>query len=335
MKICVCGGGNLGHVCAGFIAAKGIAEVNVLTRRPQSWQQTLDIVLPEGDTISGPLSLVTNDAKAAVHDVDVVLICLPGMGIAEELRNISPYLSPTTAVGTVVSNTGFFFFAHDILPASTPLFGLQRVPFISRIEEYGKKANLLGRKDQLKVCVEHTATPQQLLQVVEQLFQTPTEQVDNFLEVSLSNSNPLLHTARLFDLWNTWKEGETYATVPLFYADWTDNASSLYVAMDGELQNLIRQIGLSKDAIVPVLEYYESADVPALTRKIRSIPAFAGILSPMKAVEGGYIPDRTSRYFIEDFEFGLKFARQTAKEHNVPTPTMDKVFDWYEKKMKL
>ena len=45
--VCVCGGGSLGHVIAGYLSAKKGARVNILTQRPQLWQQELDIHTPE------------------------------------------------------------------------------------------------------------------------------------------------------------------------------------------------------------------------------------------------------------------------------------------------
>ena len=50
MKICICGGGNLGHVVAGFVAAQGQYEVCVLTRQPERWSQNIFIDAPEQTT---------------------------------------------------------------------------------------------------------------------------------------------------------------------------------------------------------------------------------------------------------------------------------------------
>jgi hypothetical protein len=38
--------------------------------------------------------------------------------------------------------------------------------------------------------------------------------------------------------------------------------------------------------------------------------------------------DLRSRYFTEDFPYGLDLLRQLAKEKNVNTPTMDEVQRW-------
>ena len=51
-------------------------------------------------------------------------------------------------------------------------------------------------------------------------------------------------------------------------------------------------------------------------------------MAPMKAVEGGFVPDFTDRYFSEDFPYGLSFACRIAKEHGIETPVMDKICQW-------
>ena len=136
MNICICGGGNLGHVTSGYVASKKNFNVNVLTRHPERWSTSLEITLPDGKHSIGQLSKVTNKPSDVIPQSDIVIICLPGMYIRQELETIKPFLKKETAVGSIVSSTGFFFQAHEVIPQQT-LFGFQRVPFISRITEYG------------------------------------------------------------------------------------------------------------------------------------------------------------------------------------------------------
>ena len=134
---------------------------------------------------------------------------------------------------------------------------------------------------------------------------TPVHLLSNHYEASLSNSNPLLHPSRLYDLWHDWRVGVVYPRVPLFYEEWTENAARLYIDMDNELQALLARLPVRPGAIPAVLAYYQSTDAASLAAKLRSIEAFKGIASPMKAVDGGFIPDWESRYFTEDFPYGL------------------------------
>lgn len=328
MKICICGGGNLGHVVAGFIAAQKKHEVCLLTRHPELWSQDLIIEAPAETTYSGHLNGLFSNAEQAVPDADIILLCLPGYAIRETLLQIKDYVQSDAAVGSVVSSTGFFFEAMQLLPASQPLFGFQRVPFISRIIEYGHKARLMGYKDSLNLAIERTEHPEQLRDTLADMLQTPIQLLGSYYEASLSNSNPLLHPSRLYTLWKDWHEGDIYPRVPFFYEEWTEETAQLYIQMDNELQSLLDLLPVQKGSIATVLDYYESTDAVSLAKKLRSIEAFKGILSPMKQVEGGYIPDFQSRYFTEDFPYGLAIIHRLAHEKGVPSPSIDMVYDW-------
>lgn len=328
MKICICGGGNLGHVVAGFVAAQERHEVCLLTRHPEQWSQDIYVDAPEETTYLGRLSGIVSDAKYAVSDAEIILLCLPGYAIRETLLQIKDYLKPGAAVGSVVSSTGFFFEAMELLPSATPLFGFQRVPFIARIVEYGHRARLMGYKESLNLAIEQTHNPEPLRLALEEMLRTPIHLLHSFYEASLSNSNPLLHPSRLYSLWKDWHEGVVFSRVPLFYEEWTEEAAQLYIDMDQELQALLKQLPVTPGSIATVLDYYESTDAPSLARKLRSIEAFKSIAAPMKKVDGGYVPDFQSRYFTEDFPYGLAIVRRLTHEHTVPSPTIDRIYEW-------
>lgn len=329
MKICICGGGNLGHVTAGFLAAHGI-DVSLLTRHPERWQRQLAVSTPDGSVLRGTVSRISSDPHDVVGGADMVLLCLPGFSIHEELLRLRPLLAaqPATAVGSIVSSTGFFFEAMALLPPTTPLFGFQRVPFIARTTEYGHAADLLGYKPTLHVAIEQTADKERLRACIEQMLLTPTVLLGSHYEASLTNSNPILHPSRLYSMWNDWHEGMTYPRQSLFYEEWTDESSELLIAMDREFFHLLDVLPVRKGSIPTILDYYESSDSASLTAKLRSIKAFQGIKSPMKACAGGYVPDFGSRYFTEDFPYGLQIISRQAVEHHVGVPTINRVLQW-------
>lgn len=331
MNICIVGGGNLATVCAGFFAAQNHTEVRILTRKPTEWSRCPEVTDPEGHCFTGQLQDVSSNASAVIPSADIVLLCLPGFAIEERLTAIRPHLRPDTAVGSIVSSTGFWVFAHQLLPAEQPLFGFQRVPFIARTVTYGHRAQLLGYKPVLHTAFEHTTDT--FADTLSTLFRTPVTTLNSYLEASLTNSNPLLHTARLFDLFHDW-DGTPLPHSILFYEQWTLSASQLLLSMDQEFMSLTAHLGISEEAIPSLLRYYESTDAASLTRKLQQIEAFRGIAAPLITVPGGYAPDFHSRYFTEDFPFGLRFVRDLLHQHHLPCPHIDRVFAWGMKKDK-
>lgn len=324
MKICICGGGSLGHVCAGVMASQEGVELNILSGHPDKWGRSITVTDLAGKKYNAEINMVSSDPEIVVTGQDIILLCLPGYLIEKTLQDIKPYLGDAV-VGTVVSSTGFFFFAHDILGDNARLFGFQRVPFISRVSEYGKSANLLGYKPSLAIAVENVKNKETLRETLERLFITPVMLLDNFYEVALSNSNPILHTGRLYTMFHG-HENDVFDHNILFYKEWTDEASQLLIDMDAEFFILLDKLGVH--SLPTLLDYYDSSDAASLTRKIQSISAFQRITSPMRKVDGGWRVDFTSRYFTEDFPYGLRWIKELSNNYMVDTKCIDEVFGW-------
>lgn len=318
----------MGHVTAGYLAAKEDISVNILTRRPQAWQKNIRVHTPEGATITAPLTKITDSAAEAIPEADIILLCLPGYAIKSELLSIQPHIKPGAFVGSVFCSTGFFFEAIEIFGADTPLWGFQRVPFIARTKEYGRSANLLGYKPSHNIAIENCSDKEAFRQQIEHLFDRPTLLLANHYEATFTNSNPILHPARLYSLFKDWDKEKYYNRRHLFYEEWDDSASEYLMAMDKELFTLLGTLPVTPNYLTPILEHYESHDAPSLTRKITSIESFKGIAAPMSESEKGWQPDLQSRYFQEDFNYGLRYIHQTAIRQGIHLPTIEKIYNW-------
>lgn len=332
--ICICGGGSLGHVVAGYLAATKPVKVNVLTQRPERWSREIVVDTPDGKVLHGGLNVVSSDPAEALSGVDIVLLCLPGFAIRDELIKIRPYLNKDTYVGSVFSSTGFFFEAMQLLGDDLPLWGFQRVPFIARTEEYGHSAHLLGYKSAHNIAVERCDDKEGFRALIESLFDAPVTLLSNYYEASLTNSNPLLHTSRLYTMFGGENEGRVFPRMILFYEEWTVEAAQLLIDMDEEFFTILRYLPVSEGYLPRILDYYESHDAESLARKLSSIQGFKGITSPMTETAEGWVPDFASRYFTEDFPYGLRYIWELAHQLNVDVPYIDKVYNWGVSKLR-
>ena len=76
-KICICGGGSLGHVIAGYLSANGKATVSILTNHPTAWQNKIEICVPDnGEMLIGNIACVSANPAEALLDAEIVLLCL-------------------------------------------------------------------------------------------------------------------------------------------------------------------------------------------------------------------------------------------------------------------
>lgn len=333
LKITVIGGGSLGHVTAGWLANKGY-EVSVLTRRPEKWNRNILIKTPAGE-FKANIHSISDKPEDVITDADVVLLTVPGYANNDEIVSIRPFLKDGCYVGAVFCSSGFFFEALKLLPDNIRLWGFQRVPFISRVEEYGHIAKLHGFRPQLNIAVERASDydKKEFSEWVEKAFDTPTVLRNNYLEVSITNSNPILHTARLYTMFSKWDEMSRWDHNILFYEEWTEDAASLLLKMDEELFRLLDYLPVSKDYLVPLIDYYESSDAESLKNKLSSISGLKGITSPMKQDDRGWIPDFSNRYFTEDFGYSLKYIWELGQKYGVNMPYIDMVYRWGKQKI--
>ena len=325
--ITICGGGSLGLVCAAFLASQPDVRVSLYTRHPGDWQQEISCTDPDGKEYRGRLDVISYRAAEVIPQADIVLFTLPGFLIRQTLQDIRPHLHPRTLVGSIVSSTGFFFTAHEVLEPRTPLFGFQRVPFIARVDRYGSHGLLLGYKPSLAMALENVEDREDAGKLFSRLFATPVSLLASHYEASLTNSNPILHTGRLWSMWHDW-QGESRPGCGLFYREWDEASAQVIIDMDAEFQQLLQRLPVTPGAIPTLLDYYESSDAASLAAKLRSIKAFQAILSPMTETPDGWVPDFHSRYFTEDFPYGLHFIWQLCREHHIPAPVIGKVYEW-------
>lgn len=334
INICICGGGSQGHISAGVIGGNPNYVVNILTRKPSLWSHDFKSIDLEGKEYIAKLRVITDKPEEIIPDVDLVLICLPGYAICDELKKIKPYLKKDTIVGSVFGGSGFFLDVQKILGTEVKSFALQRVPYTGRPLEYGHSARLKGYKPYLKVATMNIDNQDGIVSMLTDWYHTPVYKLSHYLEATLSNSNPLLHPCRLYVLFKDWTSEKVYKKIPYLYdKDWDDESSALWVACDNELSKIISRLPVNKEEVPTVLEYYGCKNIKELTSKMQSIVPFKGVQPHMIESAGGYKLDTSHRYFIEDIPYGLVLIKSFAELTEVDTPNIDKVLYWAQNLM--
>ncbi|MDE6341148.1 MAG: NAD/NADP octopine/nopaline dehydrogenase family protein [Muribaculaceae bacterium] len=328
VNVVIAGGGSLGHVIAGWLSTRGY-DVSILTRRPLEWSRNLTVKTPDG-IIHASIRNISDNPAEVIPEADLILLTVPGYANASVLSTIKPYLKVGCFLGAVFCSSGFFFEAFKIIPDNIILWGFQRVPFIARIVNYGKEADIRSFKSELQIAVERAdeKEKEKFRRWIEMSFNTPVTLRSNYLEVSITNSNPILHTARLYSMFHDWCEDVRYDHNILFYEEWTEEAADLLIRMDTELFELLKHLPVDVNYLVPLLEYYESTDAVSLAAKLASIKGFKGIRSPMKKDNRGWYPDFSDRYFTEDFGYSLRFIYELTVKYHVDAPYIDKIYQW-------
>lgn len=273
---------------------------------------------------------ITSDLGMAVQDASIIFVTLPAFEFKNIALKLEKVLKPGQWIVAVPGSGGAEFAFSKLVDMGCVLFGFQRVHSIARLKEYGKSVYMLGRKQQVEIASVPSEAAADACPRIEELLGMPCIPLPNYLCVTLTPSNPILHTTRLYSMFKDWKRGMTYPRNFLFYEEWDDASSDMLIKCDDELQQLCKVIPEDLSSVRSLKVHYESYTVHDMTKKISGIKAFKGLTSPIKEVEGGWVPDFNSRYFTADFEHGLKIIIDIADKYNVPVPNMKRIWKWYE-----
>ena len=289
-KIVIIGNGNLGNILAKKLNVSSIFSARHLV-----------------------------DFEEQINHADCVLLTCPGFLIENVLRKIAPFLKSTTLLGSIVGSNGFVFFARLILPHHQALFAFARVPYIARDHQ------ILSCRALHYLAFNQVENPQKLKAFWERVLQKPVVLLPKIENVALSNSNPLLHTARLFGLFG---QKHAYENPIYFYKEWDDFSSHKLLQMDEELQQLLKKLHVSSDALPPLTQHYDVHNAFELSQKIRSIAAFENILAPMIQSNKIWVAHFAHRYFQEDVHLTFLLLVHLLELYEIKAPVCFEVANW-------
>lgn len=243
---------------------------------------------------------------------------------------MEPYVCSATKICLVPGTGGGECAFRGCIEKGVTVFGVQRVPSVARLVEYGKTVRAVGYRGEMFVSALSNSKTMECCKLIESIFDIKTSPLPNYLNITLTPSNSILHTTRLKNLYGDYRDGAVYDSVPLFYEDWNNETSELLLKCDDEVQELCRTLKQFDLSYVKSLRiHYESPTADAMTKKISSITGFKGLTSPALKVEGGYILDFSSRYFTVDFSYGLAILIRIAEFLGIDAPNMRSTMDWY------
>lgn len=340
MKVCIVGGGHIGTTLACHIKHydKSI-EVNLLTGKPQKFLQPITCNdIEHGESYTATIDRISDSQREAIPDADLILIAQPHFLIRETFEKIAPYTTTNAYIGVIPGSGGCEFFFDTIFRGNAHLFGFQRVPFTAKLVSYGQETNLKSWKPYSKIAALRSADTETACSLIEQCG-LRTRKAANFLAVALVPSNPVLHTARTYDLFHNYTPDHVFEEHLKYYLGWSDETSRILLGMDGELHQLFAAMpSLDMSSVLPLLKHYGVNSQHELTQKINRIPTFQTVYAPLipdTEHDGRWRVDLRSRMFTEDFPWGLCIIRAYCDLFDVACPTIDQVLSWYEQYMHL
>lgn len=331
MKVTIVGAGNMGLAMTAYMAINNKAQITLFTEKTIESIYLNMVEKKRKECTSG--FTVTSDPKTAFSSADIIFVTYPAFLRKKFIEQNQQYFNADAYLGFVPGYGGAEYVCTEILNRGVNIFGFQRVPYVARAEhnESGTTATILSSKKELFIGAIPAGKTDIIANIVEQLLDIPVIKLHEYLSITLAPSNPLLHITGLYNVFKNYKNGQHFGGPMKFYEEWNDDTSRLLFKYDEELQEICRQLHpLDMSEVVPLPIYYESPTPEAMTRKLKSIESFKKVMVPLKKENDGFIPDLSSRMFVEDYPYGVCIIKDFASLLGVKTPTVDMLLDFYE-----
>ncbi len=356
-RACVLGAGNSAHTVAGLVAALPDWECHVFAPRKDRAELWRDGIARGGIhvcygadddhlVIRGRPVAVSKEAKDVVPGCEVLILCLPAMAYDDHLRAVAPYVDQGAWIGTICAANGFDWCVDEAMaavgraPDSYRVFSLQNLPWACRVNDYGVEIDVMGTKPFMEITSRPIGQVEEIGEIMGRLVRVPMpHEPGGFLGFGLSNIAQIIHPCVMHGNFFDW-DGETpYAEPPLFYEGMSqaiadsmytvsDEIAALKTVLEGEIAGL--DLSVVRHIFPWCLRAYEKYidDDSTLRTRFATNRAYRGLTCPMKEVEGGYLPDFTSRYVSEDVPYNLLAVKGVAELAGVDTPQIDTVLTW-------
>jgi hypothetical protein len=244
-----------------------------------------------------------------------------------------------------------FEVSHILGPRTTDftIVDFETLPWVCTLESTGKVARLEGVKDTIVGAMVHESLHARIADpaaVLERLMgDRPKLTVSGHpLAITLISLNSTLHPPIMYSRWHDW-DGSPIDHAPLFYETLNELGGELLAMVSNEITATTQEIAeaypdADLSAVVPKYDWYMKAygrsiqDKTSLLSAIRTNAGYRGLKHPMTEIgPGQYIPNFEHRFLVEDVPFGLAVLRGISEIAGVPTPGMDLILRWCQKRM--
>lgn len=326
LNIAVIGAGNIGTLLAANLSKRN--KVYLFTRN-KNMNQMIDVYDKDENLLfTSRLEKICNEYDE-LKNCEYIFITYPSNVWHDKCDEISKFLNNESKIIFVPSMGGKEYMCKKI-KENNIIIGMQRVPYVARLKEKGKSVYMLDEKKELFISLINSSNLDYVTNI-EKMLNIKCTYIQNYLNLTLTPSNPILHTTRIYSM---FKDNDFYDHEPFFYSEWDEISANTLFKCDYELQKLCQSLNkIDLSYVKSLKEHYEADTEEKFVKKMKSIESFKKIKAPVEEKNGKFFPDYTSRYFLEDFPFGLLIIKGFSVICNVETPTIDLIIMWVQKKL--
>lgn len=352
MNVTIVGGGSSAHLLAVLLAGRE-HSVTILTRRPAEWSMDIELETDDG-VLKGKIRTATDDPVRALECADVAILCMPVHQYPIALQWMVPGLTknPRCIVGTVFGQAGFDWMIKGCCKKNNlnleNYFAIGLLPWIARTKIYGKRAISYGPKEKNSVACSNDYTFKTLSEgFLDDLSVSywncgKFERVPNFITLTLTVDNQIIHPSRCYGLANKTIVWPTMEDVPYFYREFDEFSADVMRGVDADYTT-IRKALLKRYPRLDnpyMLDYLDlehwsyGSHNPDIKASFVNSKTLRDIKPPVVKDDDGMLRlDVKHRFFKDDLAFGLEIAHWFAQQLDCEVPHIEKIINWYEEKI--
>jgi len=356
-KVVIVGGGNAAHVFVARCGHLGIACDWLATFTGEASRLKTAIGNDGGITAINTLTgqawfgrpeRISDDPAEILPGATFIIMTMPIFAQEPTLKIIAPYIEEGACLGAIPGGAAFDALIYETLGMSKAkqcdIFGTRTLPWACRITEYGNSVSILGTKENDQIVV-NSSTRSFVINQVQRIVGHDLKYMpaDNFLFLSFTMP---WHPCFMYGMFSDWDGITPFKEQPAFYtsvsqttAKLISDASDEIIQLRNEIMKFFPEINLSE--VTHAKDWMKSAyaasikgtDLDDLHSMIAKNPAYLGLLFPMKAVQGGYVPDYTSRYLTEDIPCVFLVYKGLAEMFGFQIPIIEMIIEWSQRVM--
>ncbi|MCK4339594.1 MAG: NAD/NADP octopine/nopaline dehydrogenase family protein [Candidatus Cloacimonetes bacterium] len=352
--VTIVGGGSSAHVLIPFLSGAG-HTVNILTRRPKEWSHKVSLQMQSihgevKDVFNGYLTRISDKPAEVIPQADFIVLCMPVCKYRIALHRIAPHVDKNKDVfiGAIYGQAGFNWMVNEIKKnlglSKVITFAVGLIPWICRTISYGKVGVTYGCKEVNVVAV----SPSRYFDILNDIFLKNIcerwlktgafRQSENFLSLTLSVDNQIIHPSRCYGLFlkygGKWTKKED---IPYFYRDYDQMSAGLLQMLDtdySKIRDAIKAKYPQKDftymldylALERLSYHSENTDICESFKTSQTL----GAIKPATVQQrnGEWIINTNHRFFTDDIHYGLCITKWMADQLGLAVPTINRIIDW-------
>ena len=351
MNITIVGGGAITHTLIAIFSEAG-HKVSLLTRNPNQWSDGVvsNYVDENGQILkvwSGSLDNVSSNPAEVMINAELIIFSLPVHSYFDTLKIVLPHLKKEKKIylGSIYGQGGFNWMVKSLTKNNYPklnYFSFGLVPWICRVSKYGALGLTYGPKKINTIAMRFKEDFPYLNSVLLPILSIDGSSgtlklVDNFLSLTLSVDNQLIHITRLYGLMypntGSWLQEKN---VPYFYKDYDQFSADCLQKLDDEF-SLIRQkiTKVFNESDFTYLLNYLDQERLTYGEETRSIidsfvnsKTLGQIKTPVIYDGNNYVIDKSHRFFKDDIFNGIVIFKWYAEKLNIKTPFLNEILLW-------